>query len=432
MSDLPNIVRERLKTAPAGLHPDPNLLSAFAEQALSDRERTQVLDHLARCGECRDVVALATPPTQPAAIVAGRDTVRVPKAPWFSWPTLRWGALAACVVIVGTAVLMQHNLRMASAPPSAPKQAKLEGDIFREVAPLNDNETVGLVDQKEETKGDKLSVGKRYATRDDTAELKQSLALPSTRAKSEKLLTETGAFPEVAKKRLEFNSGTVTAANPVPAPSRQPSELRNLPAAGRNAVDLVASSAPKAATQTVEVEAMAGPVKTEQSASQKDEALGKAKASVSSQNGFIFATPPAAAPTEKALASAEAHENLRAELYRQHADVGRWTISSDGQLQHSVDSGKTWQPVVVAEKVTFRALSANGPDLWVGGPAGLLYHSTDAGGHWAQVKPTTNGATLTADIAALAFTDVQHGKLTTSTGEVWITIDAGQNWKRQP
>jgi len=83
MSDLPNIVRERLKTAPAGLHPDPNLLGAFAEQALSDRERTQVLDHLARCGECREVVALATPPT---AIVDGRDTAYVSKAPWFSWP----------------------------------------------------------------------------------------------------------------------------------------------------------------------------------------------------------------------------------------------------------------------------------------------------------------------------------------------------------
>ena len=32
---------------------------------------------------------------------------------------------------------------------------------------------------------------------------------------------------------------------------------------------------------------------------------------------------------------------------------------------------------------------------------------------------------LMADIAALEFTDPQHGKLTTSPGEVWVTIDAG-------
>src|SRR5882762_7457337 len=430
MTNLPNIVRQRLKTAPAELHPDPNLLSAFAEQALSDRERTQVLDHLARCAECRDVVALATPPTQPAAIVAGRDTVLVPKAPWLSWPTLRWGALAACVVIVGTAVLMQRNLKMESAARSAPQQAKLAGETLREIAPLNN--TVGPVNQKEEQKSDKLSIAERSATRDDAAELKRGLALPSTLAKSAKPLNGADAFPEVTNKRLGFSSGAMAVTNPAPAPPRQPAELRNLPAAGRNAVDLVASSAPKETTETVEVEAMAGPVKTEQSPSQKDEALGKAKPSASSQYGFIFTTPPAAAPTAKALASAEAHENLRAELYRQHADVGRWTISSDGQLQHSIDSGKTWQPVAVAEKATFRALSANGPDLWVGGPAGLLYHSTDAGGHWTQVKPIANGATLTADVAALEFTDLLHGKLTTSAGEVWITIDAGQTWKIQP
>jgi photosystem II stability/assembly factor-like uncharacterized protein len=176
---------------------------------------------------------------------------------------------------------------------------------------------------------------------------------------------------------------------------------------------------------------MAAPVRTE-SDSQKDVALGKAKPSASSQSGFIFATPPAAPPAEKNLASAEARSNLRAELYRQHADLGRWTISSDGQLQHSIDSGKTWQPVAVAEKATFRALSANGPDLWVGGPAGLLYHSTDAGGHWTQVKPSANGVTLMADVAAIEFTDPQHGKLTTATGQIWSTTDAGQTWKKQP
>src|SRR6266850_8059071 len=155
MTNLPNIVRERLKTAPAELHPDPNLLGAFAEQALSDRERTQVLDHLARCAECRDVVALATPPTQPAAIVAGRDTVLVPKAPWLSWPTLRWGALAACVVIVGTAVLMQRNVKMPSAPSYAQKDATPAGDPLREMAPLTSGDTVALGQKNSEPQSDK-------------------------------------------------------------------------------------------------------------------------------------------------------------------------------------------------------------------------------------------------------------------------------------
>ena len=432
MTDLPNIVRERLKAAPAGIHPDPNLLNAFVEQALSDRERTQVLDHVARCADCRDVVSLATPPTQSAAIVAGRDTVRVPKAPWFSWPTLRWGALAACVVIVGTAVLMQRNAKMAYVAPSASKEAKLEGDTLREVAPLDEKDMVGLVDKKDEPKSDQLSVPPSSATRDDVAGLKKQLVLPSSRAKSGKLANETGSFPAVGNNSLESSSGAFTAANRMPAPTGKPAELRNLPTAERKTIDLVTSPAPKATTQTVEVEGAAASVNSEEVvAHQKDEALGKAKAAAQAQ--FVYAAPaPAAAPSEKALASTEARDNLRSELLRQHADLGRWTISADGHLQHSVDSGKTWQPVAVAEGASFRALSANGPDLWVGGPAGMLYHSTDAGGHWTQVKPIANGATLTADIAAIQFTDPQHGKITTSAGAVWLTSDAGDTWRKQP
>jgi len=111
--------------------------------------------------------------------------------------------------------------------------------------------------------------------------------------------------------------------------------------------------------------------------------------------------------------------------------VSRWTISADGQLQHSIDAGQTWQPVAVAEKASFRALSANGPDIWVGGAAGLLYHSRDSGFAWTQVKPSFAGANLSADIAAIEFTDILHGKITTANGEIWVTEDAGQTWRKQ-
>ena len=62
MQNVPKIVRERLKAAPpATEHPDANALTAFAERVLPERERALVFDHLARCGDCRDVVALALP-----------------------------------------------------------------------------------------------------------------------------------------------------------------------------------------------------------------------------------------------------------------------------------------------------------------------------------------------------------------------------------
>src|ERR1700675_1774860 len=112
MEQLPHIVRERLRPAAGGDHPDPDLLSAFAEQALPERERSRVLLHLSNCAPCRDVLAVALPPTESPSVTL--DTAH--PAPWFRWPILRWGAAAACVVIVGSAVLMKRDVFMARPP----------------------------------------------------------------------------------------------------------------------------------------------------------------------------------------------------------------------------------------------------------------------------------------------------------------------------
>jgi hypothetical protein len=167
--------------------------------------------------------------------------------------------------------------------------------------------------------------------------------------------------------------------------------------------------------------------------SEKREAPGKAKAASSNAVlGAAVAATPAAAPAIVPETVADERGRRAKTAFSRPSPLSRWTISSDGQLQHSVDSGITWQPVVVAERASFRALSANGPDIWVGGASGLLYHSTDAGVHWNQIRPSSPDATLTADIAAIEFTNLRHGKLTTATGESWLTEDAGQSWRKQP
>jgi Photosynthesis system II assembly factor YCF48 len=108
----------------------------------------------------------------------------------------------------------------------------------------------------------------------------------------------------------------------------------------------------------------------------------------------------------------------------------RWTLSTDGTLQRSRDSGRTWQTIPVANNAGFRALAANGLNIWVGGAAGALFHSSDAGQHWTHVRPAANGETLAGDIIGVEFTDTLHGKLTTSTQEIWLTADAGQTWQK--
>ena len=82
MTEVPKIVHDRLRAAlPEQAHPDADLLAAFAEQALSATERDGVLQHLALCGDCRDVIALALPaadmvPPRTAPQTADEDRVR--------------------------------------------------------------------------------------------------------------------------------------------------------------------------------------------------------------------------------------------------------------------------------------------------------------------------------------------------------------------
>src|ERR1700704_6633015 len=103
MTEVPKIVYDRLRAAvPERAHPDADLLAAFAEQALSTTERDGVLQHLALCGDCREVVALALPAADVAPPrIADEDGVRTtvsrtgaPAAPKlsFAWPTLAWAA----------------------------------------------------------------------------------------------------------------------------------------------------------------------------------------------------------------------------------------------------------------------------------------------------------------------------------------------------
>ena len=60
-----------------GVHPDADLLTAFSEQLLTGREREGVVEHLARCGDCREVVAFALPAMEEAAAARPVRVARV-------------------------------------------------------------------------------------------------------------------------------------------------------------------------------------------------------------------------------------------------------------------------------------------------------------------------------------------------------------------
>ena len=109
----------------------------------------------------------------------------------------------------------------------------------------------------------------------------------------------------------------------------------------------------------------------------------------------------------------------------------KWTLSPDGLPQRSFDAGKTWEKMQVDHHTGFRALSAQGMDVWVGGLAGILYHSSDVGMHWTRIIPVAENTTLASDIVSMDFRDGVHGKLMTGNRESWTTSDGGKTWQKE-
>jgi hypothetical protein len=457
MERVPNSVPVRLKAMPAGGHPDPDLLAALAEQVLPERERAQVLLHLSRCTDCREVLALAIPP----AAATASPSLDTGRRSWFQWRVLRWAAAGACVVIVGSAVLMKRGTMMTA------RQEMLRTDMAASLQTRSDSSAYTTPEASAPT----AKATAEQETVKGTADVERAIADKATQVKALKKETPVLNASPAAPPKLGLSikpqglvagvgaGGGVGGGMGAGMVSRSPQQVAAAPGA-RSAASAGASqdytfTAPsqperelsKQARNTtnpevsgqneeIEVQAASPAVQTEQTATseEKHEAPGKAKAAaiapalgrVQSADGLPLRS------FEDSSTNKVARAKSAVGAVGAYSPVSRWTISSDGQLQHSTDAGKTWQPVAVAEKTSFRALSANGPDLWVGGASGQLYHSTDAGSHWAQVKPTSGDSALAGDIAAIEFADTRQGKVTTANGDIWLTHDGGQNWSKQP
>jgi hypothetical protein len=371
MAELPKIVSQRLHAAGGvRVHPDPDLITAFVEKSLGNRERVQVLEHLSRCAGCREIVSLVA--VQPD--IAGAVSVVPGNAGWLSWPVLRWGAAVACVIVVGAAVTLRHK---QGAPQIAPMLSEGKPTVGAQIQAL------------------------------DSAFVKKAASPP---------LSDRGAKTGVVAKQAE---------QPAQAgPNRQAAQMAL--AAGASAPAAPSGNYAAAAPGPVEMadartvspmaEMVPGRAKAA-FAEQQDAHAEKAFSGVLAKKRSMAVAPEAA--------SVAGDASLPASL------SPRWTLSSDGTLQRSLDSGGTWRTIPVSSKTIFRALAANGLDIWVGGSDGALFHSSDAGQHWTQVRPVANGEALVDDIIGVEFTDLLHGKVTTSGAETWTTADAGQTWQRQ-
>jgi hypothetical protein len=451
MEKLPNIVRDRLKPTVVTSHPDAELLNAFAQRAISDRERDSVLEHLAACSICREILALSTPEFSPVAATPSPIRPRVGFAEWFRWPVLRWASMAACVVVVGAAATLWRTERYweKAATPAVALRSDAPSPISKQesqsvIASAQDSK-LPTVERAETARGkaDSKRDAKQYAqpavtanaakpsrepaASNETRSVNDALTLRAANANSPAASADAKSADANAAPHSEYSSGAldkaVVAAAPQPAPvakakeSEETAENKHAAPPATNETVEVESDAVDLQSQAVSAETIAGPAKVQKNSEGRRSAApaqiaSGAKAGLSQQN---LAERAAIAPST----------SIMKDLVN-----ARWTLSPEGLPQRSLDSGKTWEKMHVDNLTGFRALSAVGLEVWVGGLGGLLYHTNDVGMHWTRVQPVADGTPLTSDIIRIDFVDAQHGTLRTADQHLWTTADAGKSWQR--
>jgi hypothetical protein len=470
MQNVPKIVVKRLQS-PAGSHPDADLLTAFAEQSLGGAERDHIVEHLARCGDCREVVSLAVPPlveSQPLA----EHSVNWFQRTLLRGSALRWAAVAAAVVLIASIGTLQYRRQQGRELASNVIEAKPAT-----ATPAQSSEPASRVALPEAgAREDKLAPPRPQTDLAENKPARSEGTIVRPRANSAVVMHRdvagAGIGSGAGRGGHSFHGSLFAVAPQNPAPTATARQNPDPAQPSQTVVVGGAVQTVEAQSEAVEVTAQSAPqtqiqdqlIKNE-TAEQSADRVGKAK--------------PASAQPSLAMAPPSLHSEP---ILMNGMAAPRWTISASGALQRSFDGGQTWQEVNVAtndsaldrrqkaqmmtvevqadvtseaqpeaqpeakkqakskEKQSapvltiFRALSvsSNAAEVWAGGSGGALYHTTDAGNHWARVVPSAAGTILTGDILSLQFSDSRIGTATTSTAEVWTTLDAGHTWHKQP
>ncbi len=349
MTEVPKIVYDRLRAAERAsqrrdaldpAHPDADLLTAFAEQALSPTERDGVFDHLALCGDCRELVALSLPADEVAAETAPGRPALIPAKAARSWrfafaaPSLRWVALAAGIAIGGALLLVRPGtLNQAKLPAANPQVA-------------------------------------------------------------------TGALPASAQQIASSPSDQSGPADEGIPKSERPSSKKIK--AGR-----IASHALQAP-------------------------IGLGAAETATRIGNNTAVTPPLSAEDTLLAKNDAPPIERAKPALPGAELAKhsviWEIAV-GVLQRSLDGGQTWHTSVRADHPLL-CYASRDEDVWTGGRAGTLFHSTDGGVTWVQVRPSANTQQLTLDITTIELHSGSEIVVSTSNNEIWSSAD-GNTWDKK-
>jgi hypothetical protein len=399
-SEFPNRVRRAMEPPSPGEHPSADVLNAYAEHVLPANEEQPVVQHLATCADCREVVYLASAATEelelPAPTPSPAEHVR-----WWTWavPLL-------AVLIVASILRLKPNLLLM-------KQTE----------------------QATQTSEAKLEKPQLPAESNNAPSVSNPTPVPATTAKSIPEKPSQRTAPRDAVSTLASSRGDLDKGEEAKTPSAEPVF------SARNTLRPNAALARKKVEGAPAIEVGGPPAGVAGYSAGTGDGVGSAQPVQSIPQNNTTVEVSAEAPTlntEQASGQAKAAQlglanraNLQlestaaAEVRTTKAEVARlwWRVTPEGRLEHFVNGA--WQPALADSGAIFLTVGNFKNDVWAAGKNLALYHSSDNGKHWERQTVPAAGP---ADIVHIAFTSALNGTLKTSSGSGFSTQDGGRTW----
>jgi hypothetical protein len=455
------------------LCPDPEILAAYHDGALSSEERNLWKQHVVGCERCQLVLAHLETPLDIPVNLETNENVAVLKQPLSLGKTaspahiarpspahsLRWlwlvpvGAIAATLIVW---VSLNEPKPLQVAP--TPSVEVAENRQPQSVAPLaKSTSAIPNADRENERKekdqpAAPSDAGAASASRDLASKSPQNQVLLSqqppfqaaakpshgpflSQQKQEQQQTMhavPGAADALFGKKLDAQVSpsagdrldevqSLKAAPPPPPPASEPSFLADgsipPPAAGKPAsLGGAATAAPPPV-----------PAPASNAAAAKTNAASADAISAVTESVEVSAAPQSAL-NGRAMLRAAALQNPH--VFWAPGEKQAWRIGLAGSLEHSKDKGVNWTPQISGVYTDLLAGSAPSAKIsWIVGASGTILRTTDGGTHWSKLdSPVTN------DLTAIRATDAMHAQVwfvpDPQTGFIksYQTADGGVTW----
>jgi hypothetical protein len=472
-------------------HPDADTLTAYVEQLLPASERKQILEHVAACSHCREVMALAMFLPGPDGLDTAEVAVAAPATPrwrFFSWnPRLGFAASLAVLAVAATVVLVMPKKASAPVeqaknditPPSGVPPASAVQPAVTLPPALEDSLTTRATRMPTAGSSSLRASARRDAPTADRLSLASPVdangAIAPMPPSTNHLPGITEAYDRVApERRRDYLNNEILATNSTFSVNGQPSDVSVIAAPSSNQdlfqkslsnakVPLPFSDLPPPSQDVKTSHISASPSRFGfvifGSLGRETRQLLHARTSPPippNISGFAAMGPSsqlsplkeknqtaevAAAPATAQKDASELDQQSGAFTFNNRARAEASLAKADKKAESSPISWKTNEGQLLKcgsatacvegypsnEGIAFSIVRSRGSEIWAGGNDAALVHSHDGGVTWDRI---TLGASAKGTITGIDARG-SNVQVQSSSGQSWSSRDGGKSWTLQ-